>query len=1147
MTHSVLQPPRLRDHDQRVQWGNLKGSSAALLIQAVAAQAQQELILLIAPDIQTGRRFEREIHFFSHRAIPCHYFPDWETLPYDHFSPHSDLVSERLLALHHLLNLQHGIVIIALSTALHRFLPREYLLAHSLALSCNDTLDLDTLRRQLTQAGYHAVNQVAEHGEFAIRGAIFDIYPMGSDFPFRIELFDEKIETIRRFDPETQCSIEKIEKIRLFPAREYPLTEGAVTLFRKNWRAKFTGNPMESPIYESISDALPAAGAEYYLPLFFEKLSTLFDYLPSHAKIISAESHPPLAEKFWQEVNSRYEQLRHDVRRPLCGPDSLFIPPNEYFSLMKNFQQIYLHKEPCPEKMGSLNFSTQEPPSLTVDHKAKQPFHALQAFLATHAGRTLFCAETTGRREVLLELLTEIGIRPELYQNWEDFLRATPQYGICVAPLEQGVLLESPSLALISESQLFGEQVQQRRLRKQRQDSGSMIRNLTELHIGAPIVHLDHGVGRYLGLEQIRAGDQEGEYLKLEYAGGDKIYVPVTSLHLISRYTGADADHAPLQKLGTKQWQTIKRKTAEKVRDVAAELLDIYSRRQASQGHAFKKPDHAFLQFRRAFPFEETPDQSRAIDEVIADMTVPRSMDRLICGDVGFGKTEVAMQAAFLAVQDGKQVAVLVPTTLLAEQHLHTFQDRFSEWPVHIACFSRMQTAKDQKTALDRLSSGKLDIAIGTHKLLSPAVRFKDLGLLVIDEEHRFGVRQKERIKSLRAHVDILTLTATPIPRTLNMALAGTRDLTIIATPPARRLAIKTFLYEYEPGIIREAIMREAMRGGQLYFLHNEVESIEAMAEKLRKIAPEIRIGVAHGQMPERQLEKVMADFYHQRFNLLVCTTIIESGIDIPLANTILINGADRFGLAQLHQLRGRVGRSHHQAYAYLLIAPGKKLNSDAEKRLHAITQLEDLGAGFQLATHDLEIRGAGELLGEEQSGHIQEVGFSLYMEMLESAVSALKSGQEPALEPLPQQNLEINLHISTFIPENYVPDVNARLTLYKRLANTETETEIQDIQSEMIDRFGILPEATQQLFSVTHLKQQAARLGIKKIEATGQYGYFYFNEKPNVDPKKIIELIQKQPQNYQLQSGNILRFKLASTDPKQRIAYVMQAVKYLS
>lgn len=1146
--HSVLNPPQLKTHDSRVHWENLHGCSSSLAISSLALQAKTNLILVIAPDIHTAKQFEMEIRFFTHdQTINCYYFPDWETLPYDHFSPHPDLVSERLLVLHHLLGIQTGIVITALPTLMYRLLPRQYLLAHALALSNGQSLDLQNFRQQLDHAGYHSVNQVFEHGEFAIRGSIMDVFPMGSQFPFRIELFGDQIESIRRFDPENQCSIEKIENIRLFPAREYPLTEQAINQFRQNWRAQFSGNPKESSVYENISNGLPASGGEYYLPLFFDDLNTFFDYLPPTTQIVFTKPLIQTAEKFWSEINIRYEQFRHDIRRPLCSPEQLFLAPNQLFAGMKAFPQIHCSSESVSDKSGYLNFLTQEPPNLSMEHKAKNPLEKLQLFLNEHSGKVLFCAETQGRREILLELFSEIELFPHPILAWNEFIKSNDSYSICVAPLDRGLWLQDPSLILICESQLLGEQVQQRRLRKSsRQDPALMIRNLTELQIGSPVVHIDHGVGRYLGLEQMLAGGQQGEYLKLEYAQGDKIYVPVTDLEKISRYTG-DSENAPLQRLGTQQWQTIKRKTAEKVRDVAAELLDVYSRRQATPGHAFKSPDHNFLKFRSSFPFEETPDQTRAINEVIADMVSARSMDRLVCGDVGFGKTEVAMQAAFLAVQDGKQVAILVPTTLLAEQHLQSFRDRFADWPVQIAAFSRLQSGKDSKQATSRLAEGKIDIAIGTHKLLSGSIQFKDLGLLVIDEEHRFGVRQKEQIKNLRAHVDILTLTATPIPRTLNMALAGTRDLSIIATPPARRLSIKTFINEYENSIIREAVLREAMRGGQVYFLHNAVETIEAMAANLAAIIPEARIGIAHGQMQERQLEKMMSDFYHQKFNVLLCTTIIESGIDVPTANTILINQAHRFGLAQLHQLRGRVGRSHHQAYAYLLIPGEQKLNADAEKRLTALTQLEDLGAGFQLATHDLEIRGAGELLGEEQSGHIHAVGFAFYMELLESAVKALKSGEEPSLEPKSAKSLEINLHISAFIPENYLPDVGIRLTLYKRLSNCTTEQEIQELKAEMIDRFGLFPDSTQQLFAISQLKLLLMPLGINKVEVTEQFGYLHFNDKPNIDAQKIIHLIQKYPKLYQLQSNHIFRFKVNDPDPKQRINAVMQMIKILT
>lgn len=1147
--YNFLNPPAIKAYDNRVHWGNLHGAGSSLAISSLALRSRENLVLVITPDIQTARRWERDFRFFTfHEQLPCLYFPDWETLPYDHFSPHPDLVSERLSVLNHLLRVKRGIVIAALPTLMHRLMPREYLQAHAIALNCGDDLNFHDFRDQLSAAGYHAVNQVLEHGEFAIRGSIMDIFPMGSHQPFRLELFDEKIETIRNFDPETQCSIDKVEKIHLFPAREYPLTETAIQHFRQHWRSRFPGNPKESPIYENISEGMPATGAEYYLPLFFPHLHSFFDYLPEKTHVVLSNPLPLIADKFWLEVNSRYEQLRHDVQRPLCEPAQIFLSPEEVFAGMKKFLQVHCHEEVLSEKAGHYNFATQKPPSLTIDHKNKQALQALQNFLNNQNSRILFCAETTGRREILLELFAGIDLHPYVVSGWQEFLNSTAHFGICVAPLDCGLWLQEPPLVLICESQLYGEQVQQRRLRKtNRHDPALMIRNLTELQIGAPVVHIDHGVGRYLGLEQMSAGGQQGEYLKLEYAGGDKIYVPVTDLHKINRYTGADSAHAPLQKLGTKQWQAIKRKTAEQVRDVAAELLDVYSRREASKGHAFKQPDHQFLQFRAAFPFEETPDQTKSIEEVIKDMTSSRCMDRLICGDVGFGKTEVAMQAAFLAVQDGKQVAVLVPTTLLAEQHLHNFQDRFADWPVQIAGFSRMKTPKEQKENLTRLETGKIDIAIGTHKLLSENVRFKDLGLLVIDEEHRFGVRQKDRIKALRAHVDILTLTATPIPRTLNMALAGTRDLSIIATPPARRLSIKTFVYEYEPSVIREAVLRESMRGGQLYFLHNEVDTIEAMAEKLRGIVPEARFGIAHGQMHERQLEKIMADFYHQRFNVLVCTTIIESGIDVPTANTILINRADRFGLAQLHQLRGRVGRSHHQAYAYLLIAAEQKLTADAEKRLEAICQLEELGAGFQLATHDLEIRGAGELLGEEQSGHIHAVGFSFYMEMLETAVQALKQGQEPVLDQAIQQGPEVNLHLSAFIPDLYLGDVSARLTLYKRLTNCINEGEIQELKAEIIDRFGSLPEASQNLFAIAQLKLYLKQIGVTKLEVSDQYGYIYFNEKPLVEPKKIIQLIQKQPKNYQLVSNSTLKFKVTQPEPPQRIPQIIQILNLIT
>jgi transcription-repair coupling factor (superfamily II helicase) len=1147
---SPLQPPLLKPSDNRLQWGGLWGDSACLAISRFAAENTVPVVL-ITPDVNTANRWYQALPFFAAKyQYPIMRFPDWETLPYDHFSPHQDIISERLLTLYRLSRLAQGIVIIAMPTLMHRLCPASYLEAHTFALALKEKFSLSTNRERLIQAGYRAVGQVMEHGEFASRGSIIDIYPMGSEFPYRIELFDDMVDSIRSFDPESQRSIEKFDRIQLLPAREFPLTAEAITHFRQSWRSRFPGNPQQAPLYEQISEGIAAAGIEYYLPLFFDKTASFFDYAPKNMCVLELEKLESAANQFWQEAQHRYEQLRHDITRPLCAPTDIFYTYEQIAALIKNHTQITLQQNPLAEKASHTNFATIALPDLLIDHKATQPLQRIKDFLQ-HAQqqncRVLFCAESAGRRETLKDLLKEINISPTAFNTWDDFLSHTEMTGLCVAPLDRGFLLTTPAVALISESQLFGEPIRTRRAKEgHHQDPNLIIRNLTELHIGDPVVHLQHGVGRYLGLQTIKTGEIEGEYLALEYADGDKIYVPVSSLNLISRYSGADAEHAPLQKLGSKQWDKIKEKTTKRIRDVAAELLDIYGRRQSAPGFAFHKPDKEYQIFRNAFPFEETPDQQSAINDVLRDMTAARSMDRLVCGDVGFGKTEVAMQAAFLAVQNNKQVAVLVPTTLLAEQHLHNFQDRFADWPVRIAAISRLRTPQQRQEIMTALDTGKIDIIIGTHKLLSTDIHFKNLGLLIVDEEHRFGVRQKERIKSLRAHVDILTLTATPIPRTLNMALAGTRDLSIIATPPARRLSVKTFVHEYDANLVREAILRETMRGGQIYFLHNDVATIEATAHSLQKIVPEARIATAHGQMRERQLEQVMADFYHQKFNVLICSTIIESGIDVPTANTIIINRADRFGLAQLHQLRGRVGRSHHQAYAYLLTPPWQALSTDAQKRLEAIAELDDLGVGFNLATHDLEIRGAGELLGEEQSGHIQEVGFSLYMELLEEAVNALKSGREPEFEKPLTSNTEIDFGISMLLPDSYIPDVNVRLTLYKRLTNCTQKEEMTNLKEELIDRFGPLPEAAQHLFLGTEIQKTAAQLGIKKIDVGPKYGYLHFSEKPQIAFDKLISLIQRHPQQYQLQQQDRLRFTLSSPLPESRLLTVRDLLKIL-
>ncbi len=1124
-----LKPPIPRASDTEIIWEGLSGAQSSLAI-ANLSLAQEKPLLLITTSVHIAEKIYRELVFFlSNKNCPIYFFPDWETLPYDHFSPHEDIISERLLTLHKLPNLKNGIVIAALSTLMHRLAPESFIAAHSLLWSVNDNLNIDTLKNNLASAGYHHTEQVIQHGEFAIRGAIIDVFPMGSELPYRIELLDDVIETIRTFDPDSQKSIEKVQTTHLLPAHEFPLDEHGITTFRKNWRAKFSGNPSESIIYEHISKAKPVGGIEYYLSLFFDHTATIFDYMPKNMQCILHGNLPQKANQFFTDIKSRYEQLDVDSTRPLCLPSDIFISENELFSHLKHFTQIKI----------SENQQTNLP-NLSVDHKNINPLEHFENFIKLNDASTkiLICAESTGRREVILELFNKNNSDIKIINSWDEFLKDNSnKINITICAIENALWLQSEKIILITETQLFGEPLTQlaRHLKKRVQDPDTIIKSLAELQIGALIVHLDHGIGKYEGLERITTDDIEAEYLTLTYAGGDRIYVPIGSLHLISRYTGGNTDTVALNKLGTGQWEKAKQKAAQKIRDVAAELLKIYAEREAVLGFEFPKPSSDYLLFRDAFPFEETVDQRQAIDAVISDMCSTKCMDRLVCGDVGFGKTEVAMQAAFLAAHAGKQVAILVPTTLLANQHYENFQNRFSDWPIKIGILSRLQSDKNQKNVIDQLQSGKLDIVIGTHKLLNENIIFKDLGLLIIDEEHRFGVRQKDRIKAMRAQVDILTLTATPIPRTLNMSMAGIRDLSIIATPPAKRLSIKTFCHEFNDGLIKEAIVRETMRGGQVYFLHNDIDTIAGVVEKLKQQMPDVKIAFGHGQMPEHQLERVMADFYHQRFDVLVCTTIIESGIDIPTANTIIINNANRFGLAQLHQIRGRVGRSHHQAYAYLLVHNKKALTLDAKKRLDALTELEALGVGFQLATHDLEIRGAGELLGESQSGHIEAIGFSLYMELLDETVKALKAGKKPPEFSTHQKQTEIDLKIAALFPENYMHDVHIRLVIYKRLSECPSGDEIQNLKSEIIDRFGLLPEAAQNLFAIAHLKIICKAMGIFKIDTQKSFGYLHFIEKPNVDPKLIIQLIQNQYKVYQLVNANTLRFTLPEA-PEARL-----------
>ena len=1128
----VLRLPSLPATAGKQHWGNLPGAALSLAVAEAASNAKRFTLLLTA-DSQSAERLEQELSFFA-PDLPVLHFPDWETLPYDLFSPHQDIISQRISALYRLPELKHGVLVVPITTALHRLAPKRFLLGGSLVLDIGQRIDVNDMRSRLEASGYRYVDTVYEHGEFTVRGALIDLFPMGSKQPFRIDLFDDEIETLRTFDPETQRSIDKVESIKLLPAREFPLEKKAVTDFRGRFRERFDVDFRRCPIYQDLSTGITPAGIEYYLPLFFEETATLFDYLPQDTQVFSLPGIEKAAEQFWTDARNRYEERRVDPERPLLPPTDIFLPVEDCFARLKDWPRVVVSADDVEPGVGRTRFEASALPDLAIQAKTSEPLAALRCFIEEYPGRVLFCAESAGRREVLLELLARLKLKPKEVDGWPQFCASKERLGITIAPLDEGLQLEN--IALIAESPLFGQRVMQRRRREKTRDGGdNVIKNLTELREGAPVVHIDHGVGRYLGLVTMEFDGQAAEFLALMYAEEAKLYVPVASLHLIARYTGSDDALAPLHRLGSEVWQKAKRKAAEQVRDVAAELLDIYARRAAREGYAFNDPKADYETFSAGFPFEETPDQQSAIEAVRDDMLAPKPMDRLVCGDVGFGKTEVAMRAAFIAVHGGRQVAILVPTTLLAQQHYNSFRDRFADWPVTVEVMSRFKSAKEVSAAIEQLAEGKIDIIIGTHKLLQDDVKIKNLGLVIIDEEHRFGVRQKEVLKALRSEVDILTLTATPIPRTLNMAVSGMRDLSIIATPPARRLSVRTFVMEQNKPTIKEALLRELLRGGQVYYLHNDVKSIEKCAADLAELVPEARIGIGHGQMHERELEQVMGDFYHKRFNVLIASTIIETGIDVPSANTIIIERADKFGLAQLHQLRGRVGRSHHQAYAYLLTPPRKQMTDDAQKRLEAIANAQDLGAGFVLATHDLEIRGAGELLGDGQSGQIQAVGFTLYMEMLERAVKSIRKGEQPNLDQPLGGGPEINLRVPALIPEDYLPDVHARLILYKRIANAVDEDGLKELQVEMIDRFGLLPEPAKHLVRITLLKLQAERLGIKKIDAGPQGGRIEFAAETPVDPLTLIKLIQSAPSRYKFEGATLFRFSVPMERPEER------------
>ena len=1122
------------------QLGNIHAAARGLLAVKYLQQCKQPLIA-ITSDTQSANQLEAECRFFLADKSKVLRLPDWETLPYDHFSAHEDIISARLRVLANLPHLHDAIIVIPVSSFLQRVSPQDFMAQRSFHLQIGDKINTDSLRKRLTNSGYHCVDQVFSHGEFAVRGAIIDIFPMGSEQPFRLDLFDDEIETIRLFDAESQRSDEKVDAINLLPGREFPFDDEAIKRFREQWREQFHGNPTNCPIYQDVSQGICPQGVEYYFPLFFDNTSTLFDYLPQNSLILQCGDLQTAIQNNWNEINHRYEQLRHDVQRPILPPAQLYLSANDFLTHLKTQQKIILQQQSlCADSnKGLYNLDFSAMPDVAANNNLKKPLNHLTKVISDKP-RVLFTAESAGRLQNLQKLLQQAEIETKPCISWTAFCKSSDNIMITIANLDHGLM--TADFAIITEAEILGNKVLQRRRRhKSSINPETLIRNLAELKVGDAIVHIDHGVGKYLGLQTLDLGNRQGEFLCLAYADNDKLYVPVTNLDLISHYTGTENPH--IHRLSGDQWSKAKKKALKKVEDVAAELLDIYARREAKKGFAYKVDEAAFAKFSDDFPFEETDDQLSAIEAIKIDMSSNKPTDRLVCGDVGFGKTEVAMRAAFIAVQNHKQVAVLVPTTLLAQQHFQSFQDRFANWPVNIEMLSRFRSPKEQAAIIDKLSDGKMDIVIGTHKLLQQDVKFKDLGLLILDEEHRFGVKQKEKIKSLRAEVDILALTATPIPRTLNLSLNAIRDLSIIGTPPAKRLSIKTFVQKQSPAIIVEAIRREILRGGQVFFLHNDVATIQNTADEIAKLLPEARVDIGHGQMSERKLEKVMSDFYHRKFNVLVCSTIIETGIDIPSANTIIINRADKFGLAQLHQLRGRVGRSHHQAYAYLLIPD--RVTKDAQKRLEAIQSLQDLGSGYLLATHDLEIRGTGELLGDEQSGHISEVGFNVYMDMLNAAVESLKAGKSLAAEQSLKPHIDIDVGLSALLPESYIPNAYLRLQCYKRLSSIKTLEELDDIQAEMIDRFGLLPIEGKTLLLLSEIRLLVADMGIKKIEANQQGGSIQFLPNANVDPKRLITLIQKKPETYQLKGPEKLVFNLSS-NPEQRVSTLKALINQL-
>ncbi len=1132
------------------RFGGLIGASLSLMV-SETIEAYKGLVILLTENFHTAFQLENELRFFlpDRNKMPIMHFQDWETLPYDNFSPHQNIISQRLTTLYQLPHLKRGALIVPVSTIMHTLCPQSYLTQNTFIFNVGDQLSLEGMRLKLERIGYRFIEEeVKEHGEFSIQGSLLDLFPMRAEYPFRINLFDNEIDSIHYFNPETQRSIKAVNRIHLLPAREFPFTENSITLFRKQWHAQFDCISKHCPIYQNVSQQLLITGLEYYLPFFFNKTATLFDYFPKNCLIMMIGDVNQAAKTFWKEIQERYEQYRHNISSPLLTPKTLFIQPSNLFSKLKAFPQCNIQAESIQENIERENLKISSLPNLMIDTKLEKSLIKFEQLFKNFNGQVLICAESVGRREILGELFQKNNIHFLKCDSWPSYLKNKPELGLAIASIEKGMILESKQLAIIAEADLFGHHmIQQHRRKLQKTEINATVHHLVELTIGAPIVHLEHGIGRYLGLRKLTINKQEGEFVTIEYADKNKLYVPVSAIHLINRYSAINPEHAPLHHLGSDRFSKEKCKALEQMRDVAIELLAIYAKRNVQRGFAFKSPDARYYAFVAGFPFKETPDQKQAIEQVVKDLQQEKPMDRVICGDAGFGKTEVAMRAAFLSAINGKQVAILVPTTLLAQQHFQTFSDRFANFSINIDVISRFRSKKEQLFIDKNLEEGHCDIIIGTHKLLQTDINFKNLGLLIIDEEHRFGVLQKEQFKRLRSQVNILTLTATPIPRTLNMAISGIRDLSIIATPPAKRLAIKTFIREYNKSLIQEAILRELRRGGQVYYLHNAIKSIAKRTADIQSWFPSARIAIAHGQMAEHELKHIMSSFYHRHFNILVCTTIIETGIDIPTANTIVIERSDKLGLAQLYQLRGRVGRSHHQAYAFCLTPPHYSITQNAIKRLEAIESLDTLGVGFTLAKHDLEIRGAGDLLGKAQSGNVQSLGFHLYTELLNYAIKTLRADKNLDIDFILNKGIEIDLQIPAHIPEEYIPDMHTRLVLYKRIACAKNKHELDELKVEFIDRFGSLPESVYDLFDITILKLQCEQLGIKKIKTSIQSGKIEFTEKPMIDLKVILDMVQNNPSCYQIIGPRTIQFRKEFINKKQRLRFVDNLLKTLT